>query len=152
MNIWRPSPSIVVKSLGLHWRSQSLLAVEVLNDAGDIKGVRPLGGTVEFGETWREALLREFKEELEIEVTLSGKPLIMENIYSHEGVDGHEIVFISEVLFPAGVYESMDKVIFAEASGQICTARWFSLADLDNGGVELYPTGLKNRLLTSDHG
>lgn len=37
-----------------------LLAMEILNDAGDNNGVRPLGGTVEFGETWRDALIREF--------------------------------------------------------------------------------------------
>jgi len=150
MNTWRPAPGIVVKSLGLHWRSGRLLAMEVLNDAGDIKGARPLGGTVEFGETWQDALLREFKEELNIEVSISGNPLVMENIYTHEGIDGHEILFIADVLFPDGAYESMDKVIFSEDSGEMCTARWFDLSDLDQGDVELYPIGLKNRLLTSD--
>jgi len=148
VNIWRPAQNIIVKSLGIHWRSGRLLAMEVLNDTGEIKGVRPLGGAVEFGETWQDALLREFNEELNIEVSISGNPLIMENIYTHEGVDGHEILFIAEVLFPAGVYESSDRIDFAEDNGEMCTARWFDLADLDTGGVELYPVGLKRRLLT----
>lgn len=151
MNIWRPAPIIKVKSLGLHWRSGCLLAMEVLGDDGEIKGVRPLGGSVEFGETWQDALIREFHEELGIEVTISGKPLIMENIYSHEGIVGHEILFVAEVLFPAGTYKTMDKIIFSEDNGEACTARWFDLSELENKGIALYPSELQNCLLTSDH-
>jgi hypothetical protein len=52
MNIWRPSQNIRVIAIGLNWRGDRLLAVEVLNDEAKLKGVRPLGGGVEFGETW----------------------------------------------------------------------------------------------------
>lgn len=51
MNIWRPPSRIRVKALGLHWLNGRLLAAEVYDDAGRIKGVRSLGGGVEFGET-----------------------------------------------------------------------------------------------------
>ena len=69
MNSWRPSPQIRVKALGLHWRDGKLLAAEVRDDAGHIRGVRPLGGSVEFGETARAAVIREFQEELGFTVT-----------------------------------------------------------------------------------
>ena len=52
----------------MHWRDGRLLAVEVLDDAGRVKGVRPLGGTVEFGEKAELAVVREFQEELGITV------------------------------------------------------------------------------------
>ena len=61
MTPWLPSSTIRVKALGLHWRDGRLLASEVNRDDGTLKDVRPLGGTVEFGETWQDALIREFQ-------------------------------------------------------------------------------------------
>ncbi|MBL3576464.1 NUDIX domain-containing protein, partial [Rhodovulum sulfidophilum] len=68
MNTWRPASGIRFKALGLHWRGNRLLASEVYEDSGRLKGVRPLGGTVEFGETAQTAVIREFQEELGITV------------------------------------------------------------------------------------
>ena len=57
MSIWRPQQNILVKARGLVWRDGLLLASEIYLDDGSIKGVRPLGGRLEFGETWRDALV-----------------------------------------------------------------------------------------------
>lgn len=145
--MWRPKQNIRVITIGLHWRDGLLLAAEVRDDSGKIKGVRPLGGGVDFGETWQQALTREFKEELDISVTISGAPLVMENIYVHEGEAGHEIVFIADVQFSDGAFEGQEVIKFSEDNGVECTARWFDLDDLDNGKVELFPSGLKELLL-----
>ena len=67
---WRPPQHVKVKALGLHWRDGKLLAAEVFDDQGHLVGVRPLGGGVEFGERWQAALVREFKEELGVDVQL----------------------------------------------------------------------------------
>lgn len=150
MHKWRPERRIRVKAIGLHWRDGNLLAAEVLNDQGQVKGVRPLGGGVEFGECWQAALVREFKEELGVDVEVIGGPHIMENIYLHEGAAGHEIVFIGEVMFPAEVFAGRDSITFLEDSGVACTARWYDVAKLDlAGGPALYPSGLKERLLNT---
>jgi 8-oxo-dGTP pyrophosphatase MutT (NUDIX family) len=71
MTTWRPHPHIRVVAIGLHWRDGRLLAAEVRDDAGRLKGVRPLGGEIEFGESWRAALVREFHEELDIDITIT---------------------------------------------------------------------------------
>jgi hypothetical protein len=92
------------KALGLHWREDRLLAAEVMDDIGRVKGVRPLGGTVEFGETAEAALIREFHEELGITVTPLGPPVFMENIYTYEGSPGHEIIAVFDVAFPADMF------------------------------------------------
>lgn len=150
MNKWRPPSHIRVKALGLHWREGRLLAAEVYDDAGRLKGVRPLGGGVEFGEGAQAALIREFKEELGIEVATRGAPVFFENIYVHEGSPGHELLVLFEVVFPPGAFDGLDRIAFREDNGAACVARWFDLHDLDiEGGPELYPKGLKALLGTA---
>lgn len=148
MNSWRPSQHVKVKAIGLHWRDGRLLAAEVYNDHGKLKGVRPLGGGVEFGEPWQTALTREFKEELGVEIEVLGAPLVMENIYTHHGAVGHEVLFIGEVRFSTEAFAGREVIEFFEDSGVPCTARWFDLAELDSPhGPALFPTGLKQLLL-----
>lgn len=148
MTPWRPKQSIRVKAIGLAWREGRLLAADVTDDSGAIKGVRPLGGSVEFGETWQEALTREFREELNVQITNIGAPLVFENIYRHEGRLGHEVIFAANVTLPVIPELAAEKFLFHEDNGLECTARWFDLDTLDTGGPELFPTGLKTRLKT----
>lgn len=147
MTTWRPSSTIRVLALGLHWRHGRLLACEIRDDDGRITGVRPLGGSVEFGETANVAVLREFKEELGIEVVVLGEPIVMENLYVHEGVAGHEVVFLFEVALPAGAFENQESILFHDDNGASCVACWYALSELDfDGAPDLYPKGLKARL------
>ncbi len=147
MTTWRPRSSIRVVAIGLHWRDGHLLAGEVRDDAGRLKGVRPLGGGVNFGERWQDALVREFQEELGVVATIRGDPLVMENIFSHEGALGHEVVFVGRVVFPDGAFAGQDSVAFHEDNGVPCVARWFDPGELDlDGGPQLYPAGLRSLL------
>ncbi len=146
MSIWRPSTAIVVKALGIAWRGDAILASEILDDGGQVKGVRPLGGTVEYSETWQEALLREFKEELGAEIILTGEPEVIENIYTHHGVTGHEIIFISNIFFVDQDLYNKDDIRFSEHDGTSHLARWFELEALERSEPELYPAFLLPKL------
>ncbi len=146
MNAWRPQQEIQVKALGLVWRDACLLASKIYRDDGSVKGVRPLGGRLEFGETWQEALVREFEEELQVQIEVVGTPLFLENIYAHHGMVGHEIVVLSDVLFPDTTYHEKDVIEYSEDNGERCRAGWFNPENLDRGGLELYPKGLKTAL------
>lgn len=148
MNTWRPASRIRFKALGLHWREGRLLAAEVLDDAGRVKGVRPLGGTVEFGETAEAAVIREFREELGIAVEVVGSPVFMESIYTHEGTPGHEMLAVFDVKFPDAAFANEVRIEFHEDNDTKCFAEWFSLDTLDlPDRPRLYPEGLKSRLL-----
>lgn len=142
-----PVNPIKVKALGLHWRGHRLLASEIRESDGRLKGVRPLGGTVEVGETTAQTLHREFREELDTDITITGDPIVLENIFHHLGMPGHEIVFLYPITFPDGAFADRDALHFQEDNSEHCIARWFDLNDLDRpNGLPLYPNGLKAHL------
>lgn len=147
MTVWRPAPGIRFKAIGLHWRDGRLLAAEVMDDAGRVKGVRPLGGSVEFGETAEAAVIREFREELGITVKTLGLPAFLENIFTHEGCRGHEVLAIFDVAFPDGAFADETRIEFREDDGAACFAEWFEIDMLDlPDRPRLYPEGLKAHL------
>ena len=110
------------------------------------KGVRPQGETVEFGETWQDALIREFQEEIGVGVQLIGDPIVLENIYTHHGALGHEVLFKSEIIFSPNAYETVEFVEYCEDNGEPCVARWFDPVRLLEQGIALYPKGLLSQI------
>ncbi|GAB2204565.1 NUDIX hydrolase [Roseibium sp. ROS1] len=146
MTIWRPANTIAVKALALIWQDDALLLSDVRNDTGRITGMRPLGGTVEFGEPWRDTLQREFLEELGARIALLDEYIVMENIYDHHGVAGHEIVFLCHAHFTDNSYYRTDTIVYEVNDDTVGTARWITLDELAAKGLELYPSGLKDKL------
>lgn len=151
MTIWRPAATIQVKVVGLAWRGNRLLAAEVQADTGKVKGVRPLGGSIEFGETREQALEREFQEELGCRVTVVSPWLTIENLYQHEGSLGHEFVFAANIHLTDTSYYERDEFQLVEHNRTKWTARWFLPHDLPNGMV-LYPFGLADQLAAMTNG
>ena len=141
MTVWTPSPAIAVKVIGLAWRGDELLVAEVEESDGRVKGVRPLGGSIEFGETREAALAREFAEELGCAIAVTGPWRAFENIYEHEGATGHEIIFAAEIRLGDEAIYRRDRFDFLEHEGLRCCAVWLAPLRLPPG-VELYPTGL----------
>lgn len=137
MSTWRPAQEISVKAVGLLWRDGKLLAAEVRDDEGQLTGVRPLGGSVNFGETAEQAVRREFAEELGLLVTPASPPIIIENIYS-------EIVFVFGLSCADGALPATPSFQFCEEDGSAAVAAWYDPADLDQpNGPRLFPAGLK---------
>lgn len=141
MTVWTPSSGIAVKVIGLAWRGEELLVAEVEESGGRVKGVRPLGGTIEPGETREAALKREFAEELRCEVAIDGQWHCFENIYEHEGKAGHEFLFAANVRLGDEDIYRRDRFHYLEHEGARCCAVWLAPLSLPRG-VELYPAGL----------
>lgn len=142
MTVWRPAQNILVKVIGVATYKGRLLAAEVYNDEGHVKGVRPLGGHIEFGETREVALRREFREELGVEIEITSSWRMFENLYDHEGLVGHEYILAASIgLLDTKLY-SQDRVVFSEDSGAESVARWFSVKECKRGEIALFPDGL----------
>jgi 8-oxo-dGTP pyrophosphatase MutT (NUDIX family) len=141
VTVWTPSTSIKVKVLGLAWRRGDLLLSEVEDSTGRVKGVRPLGGCIEFGETREEALVREFGEELGCAAAVSGPWHGFENIYEHEGAVGHEFVFAANITLDDPRLLKQDRFQYLESDEAACWSAWLNPVALADG-VELYPAEL----------
>ncbi len=142
---WRPKQIIRPLSIGLIWRQRDLLLSRVFDDDGRTIGWRPLGGAIEFGETARDALKREFLEELGEEVTEPELVTVMENLYEHHGVNGHEIVFVFGTSFVRQDCYEIERFAYKEESLD-GLAEWLPFESLAKERTNLFPDGLLQRL------
>jgi 8-oxo-dGTP pyrophosphatase MutT (NUDIX family) len=103
---------------------------------------RPLGGSIEFGETGAEAVEREFVEESELPVTRPKYIGALENLFTNDGRPGHEVVLVYETDFQDERVVGMEAVVCREGNGIPFTARWMPLETFRAGDLPLYPDGL----------
>ncbi len=102
---------------------------------------RLIGGSVEFGETHREAVRREVHEELGAAVEDLELLATIENIFHIDEVLGHEIVFLySGRLDPLPAEAG---ATLTESDGSVVPVVWRSVKD-DADPLPLYPTGTQD--------
>jgi ADP-ribose pyrophosphatase YjhB (NUDIX family) len=145
MSIWRPPSVVRTIAVGVIRRRDELLLMAVRDDAGDIKGWRPLGGSIEFGERAAEALKREFVEELGAVIAEPTLLTVIENLYSHHDATGHEIVFVFEAAFAVDAAYGVEHSAFDDGGVRIDVA-WVPLAEFMSGQAKLFPAGLLDHL------
>ena len=136
-------------SIGIVRRGNALLLMVVRADDGSIKGWRPLGGTIEFGERAADTLKREFAEELGLAIAEPQLLTVLENLYTHQGAAGHEIVFVFETHLADDDAYRQNGFAF-EDGGMHNEVQWVELARFRAGEARLFPKGLLEQI--HDHG
>ncbi len=109
---------------------------------------RPLGGGIEYGETSKTAVLREIREELGIEVENVQLIGVIESIFTYEGNQGHEIVFVFDGEFSDKSLYELDEIDGYEQEADVrFKAQWRSLTEIEKNGSRLVPEDLAKMLL-----
>lgn len=98
------------------------------------------GGGIEFGETARQAVQREFVEELGIELSGAEALAISENIFESGGAHGHEIVHSFSVASPE--LDALEDDVELRVLDNHTTVRWVPLDELRSSAPPLYPIGM----------
>ena len=123
-----------------------LLVAEGYDEVKHNTFYRPLGGTIEFGETGGETVARELIEEIHAQVVGIRYLGTLENIFVYNGQKGHEIVRIyAGELADRHLYEQ--PVLSAhEDDGEEFRAVWMPIDDFRQGQAILYPDGVLDLL------
>ena len=121
-------------------RDGSRVLVQDYAATGGPPAYRPLGGAVDHGELAEDAVQREIQEELGEEITNVRLLGVLENIYTKNGKDWHEIVFMFEARFADASLEAAERLVGMEGDGDRIEAVWLDVSEpLD---APLYPLGL----------
>jgi 8-oxo-dGTP pyrophosphatase MutT (NUDIX family) len=136
--------------IGIFRKNDQILVFESYDHHKDQTFYRPLGGGIDYGEYSDQALIREMREELQVEITNLAYLGTLENVFIHDGDSGHEIVIIYQADFADSTLYDKAELVGYEDDGTPFKALWKSLADFRPGVVPLYPDGLP-ALLRGDY-
>ncbi|MFC3749965.1 NUDIX hydrolase [Paenibacillus sp. GCM10012306] len=139
-------------SLGIISREDDIL-VQIINFPGiSTTFYRPIGGTIEFGENSKQALIREIREELNQEIEEPILISVIENIFGTEDDMGHEVNFIYEAKLREKTLYDLDEIEGIEGDIKY-KAQWkpLNFFKTDSEDVKLVPDGLLDVLLKQDN-
>lgn len=132
---------VCVKAVCVFSNEGRILAVDALDPTKGERFWGPIGGRVEFGEQSGDAIAREIREELSSEVRNLELLGVLESIFTYDGGDGHEIVFVYDgELAESSLYQEAT-VRGVESNGEEFSAHWIDPAHPDHGRP-IYPDGL----------
>lgn len=119
-----------------------ILVLEGYDPTRQLTFYRPLGGGIEFGERSQGTATREIREELGLEVLDLVFLGTLENVFTYDGLLGHEIALVYEGAFLDQSAYSQPYLLGSEDDGTPITAVWKPLDDFRSGASVLYPDGL----------
>ena len=122
--------------LGIAKKDNKILVSEGYDKIKDKTFYRCLGGGIEFQETSQEALKREFKEEINIDIEVEEFCGIAENIFTFQGQKGHEIVFFYNIKIKDEDYKEVYPMIDDDGED---VAFWIDIDEFKNNKKILYP-------------
>jgi len=108
--------------------------------------LRAIGGGVEFGERAVDALAREWREELGLELEAPELLGVIENRFTSNGRAGHEVVFVFSARVADAWAYARDELVATEPDGTRHEAVWVPLDELRRGSVPFKPAGLLDLL------
>lgn len=97
---------------------------------------RCLGGGIEFLETSKEALKREFKEELNIDIEVKDFCTVIENIFMYQGKKAHELLLFYNIDIAD---KDIKEIYNISDNGNDFVACWVDINEFKRKEKILYP-------------
>lgn len=121
-------------------RRDEILVFPVPDAVTNVTGYRPPGGTIEFQELGADTVVREIREELDVEIVEPRYLGTVENMFTWIGRPHHELVRVYEARFADASLYSREQFDCIEANGVPFRCIWKRITDFDR--EPLYPGGL----------
>jgi 8-oxo-dGTP pyrophosphatase MutT (NUDIX family) len=137
-----PEGRIRVIALAVVQHRDRLLVFRALDWVKGTFFYRPLGGGVEFGERGIDAVMREFMEETGTDLVDVRHLGTLENIFTLNDWQGHEIVLLYEGRPADPKLYDQEVIDIVEANGEHLEGLWAPLADCESGALRLVPETL----------
>jgi ADP-ribose pyrophosphatase YjhB (NUDIX family) len=100
---------------------------------------RAVGGGIDFGELSEDAVVREFREELDVTATVTGEIATLERTFEFDGEPGHEIWFLYAVdLAEDWPYERDEFTAYEPHHDEEFAVEWMARDDLRRNDVTVY--------------
>ena len=125
-------------ALGIVVRNGKVLASEGYDKVKGVHFWRAIGGGIEFLEKSNQTLKREFMEEIGANVTVGDFLGVDENIFTFDGKQGHELIFLYRVILDENDY----KEVYYEEGDTNHPIKWVDVSDLKSGKEIIYPTSV----------
>lgn len=122
--------------LGVVRKGNKLLVSKGYDKSKNQEFYRCLGGGIEFLEKSKDALKREFKEEINIEIEIGKFLGISENIFNYNGKDAHELILFYEAYINDEYYQQEYDVVDDDLETE---AIWVDIDKFKNKELILYP-------------
>ena len=119
--------------LGIVKRQNKLLVNRGYDEVTKEEFYRCIGGGIEFLEYSQDALKREFKEELNIDIKVEDFLGIFENIFTYNGKNAHELILFYNVSIKDEDYKE-SYIIDGESNGI-----WIDIDKFMNKELKIYP-------------
>ena len=129
--------------LGVVRKGNKLLVSKGYDKSKNQEFYRCLGGGIEFLEKSEDALKREFKEEINIEIELGDFLGISENIFNYKGKDAHELILFYEAYINDKDYQQKYDLLDDDIETE---AVWVDIDKFKNKELILYPAQIFNYL------
>lgn len=138
--------SIRAKALCLFRHNEKVLLAKAYDPNKDEHFFRPIGGGIEFGEISIQAIEREVFEETHQQIIHSKLLGIVENLFSFDGQQGHEIVFIYDAEFVDSHIYKQHEIQGCETNGHTYIAQWLNREQIALTHYPVYPKGIEQWL------
>ncbi|MFV5192182.1 MULTISPECIES: NUDIX hydrolase [Acinetobacter] len=138
--------AIKTKALCIFRYQDKVLLSQGYDPSKDEIYFRPIGGGIEFGETSTQAIAREVLEEIQQQICKTKLLGVLENLFTFDGQQGHEIVFVYEAEFIDSHIYKQHHIQGCETNGHTYIAQWLSREQIALNQYPVYPKGIEQWL------